>query len=708
MDEHFKQTYFEECEDRIQEAEEGLSKMLDGDRDSETINQVFRGIHSIKGGAGAFGFDKVVEFAHHFETTLDLIREGKLDPDREMCELFLRANDIVQTMIAYERTGQTIEDDLGSDILVELKKISGAEEASGQKAGADAASENEGTQEATWSILFRPNEDLLKTGNDPLFLIQALKDLGPLEIKAETDSLPSFDSVSPDKSYIGWRLILKTTAPKEEIQEVFDFVEDLCELKIEQQNVPPGDQPERRKTDNRVDSTKFGRRKEDREMNEVNLMGNTSIRVDLLRIDQLVNLVGEMVIAQAMLQEQVRWLPPEVGSSVGEGVEELTRHMRDLQDSVMSVRAQQIKSVFTRMPRVIREVSAAVGKEVRLTTFGEDTEVDKTVLENLIDPLTHMIRNSVDHGIEKPEKRVEAGKERYGMIQLSAKHKSGRIIIEVEDDGAGINREAVLKKAKAQGLVEDESNLTPDDIDNLIFKPGFSTAESVSEVSGRGVGMDVVRKNVTNMGGRITVKSNPGKGCVMTLSLPLTLAVMDGMVVSVGSQRFVLPTISIIESFQPSQSAIGTLSQDCNVIKARGEFVRVIPLFNLFGVTDAITNPEEGLVILLESDKGERIAVMVDDVLGQQQVVIKSLETNFEAVQGISAATILGNGDVALILDVPGLADMKASVDLKSASAEVLEELKDISGDSIALPELDEAITPPAQGHLNEGSLIHE
>jgi len=713
--EQFKQTYFEECEDRILEAEQGLASMMEGDHSADTINQVFRAVHSIKGGAGAFAFDKLVGFAHIFETVMDFVREGRIEPDRDLCGLFLRANDIVAGMIECERNGETIDDSLGADVLQELQavgaKIDGSLAAAGGENSAEAGTQGEGEEGGTktWSIVFRPNDEILRTGNEPLYIIQALKDLGEVTVTAETDAIPSLDELVPGKCYMGWRILLKTDAPLDEIQEVFLFVEDLCEITIEVQNVPPGDMPERRKAPESTgeQSVRMDRRKEDREMKEVAAStASRSIRVDLDRIDQLVNLVGEMVIAQSMLQEQVRWLPPEVSDSVGEGIENLSRHMRDLQDSVMSVRAQQIKSVFTRMPRIIREVSNACGKDVRLTTFGEDTEVDKTVLENLIDPLTHMIRNSVDHGIEKPADRQAAGKEPYGTIQLSARHKSGRIIIEVEDDGKGINREAVLKKAESQGLVAPDANLTPNEIDNLIFKPGFSTAESVSAVSGRGVGMDVVKRNVTNMGGRITVASNPGKGCIMTLSLPLTLAVMDGMVVSVGSQRFVLPTINIVESFRPNMDSIGRLTNGMNVIRARGEYVRIIPLYNMFRIGDAIVQPDEALVILLESDGGERIAVMVDDVLGQQQVVIKSLETNFTNVEGISAATILGNGDVALILDVPGLTDMKSSIDLKEEALDALKGIKDIEEHSIEVyhpeAETEGAALPQTEEELQE------
>jgi len=664
MDERFKATYFEECEDRMAEAEEGLSAMLDGAYDLETVNLVFRAIHSVKGGAGAFGFNEIVNFAHDFETTLDYVREGKLTPDRAMCDLFLSANDIVADMIEQEKSGQAIDPDMGKDIRQELQSLTGIEVAVSDSIDGSSGEqgENDGAM-VTWAIIFRPQKDILKTGNEPLFILRALKDLGELTVTVEDEDIPTLDNNDCETCYLGWRLLLKTDAQEDDIREVFDFVEDLCELDIQKQNVPVNDEPEKRAPIEPEEILNTLKRKEDRDAVENAVMGSQSIRVDLQRIDHLVNLVGEMVISQSMLQERVRWLPQDAANSIENDVESLSRHMRDLQDSVMSVRAQQIKSVFTRMPRIIREVSKACGKDIRLTTFGEETEVDKTVLENLIDPLTHMIRNSVDHGVEKPEVREAAGKKPYGTIQLSARHKSGRIVIEIQDDGAGINREVVLKKAVDQGLVAPDANLTDNEIDNLIFRAGFSTAAQISEVSGRGVGMDVVRKNITNLGGRISIHSTPGEGCTMTLSLPLTLAVMDGMVVSSGSQRFVLPTVNIIESFQPAKGQVEKLANEVSVIRARGEYVRILPLYSLFGIDDSIIDPEEALIILAESDDGERIAVMVDDVLGQQQVVIKSLETNYNAVDGIAAATILGNGDVALILDIPGLVETHAALD---------------------------------------------
>ncbi len=675
MEDRFKQTYFEECEDRLLEAEEALNSLQSGSEDPELIDMVFRAVHSIKGGAAAFALEQIVDFTHHFETSLDYMRDGRLDVTRERIDLFLRAKDILDTLIADAKESEKSDPGLGRGILEALAALAAT---GGEGNDAPAADKTPGQEdllsspegERTWSLVFRPHQDMLKTGNEPLFIIRALKTLGALQLTAETDEIPPFDELPPSQCRMSWRMVLKTMAPEEEIREIFEFVEDMCELKIALQDVPPGDMPERRRSQAVDKQDRPNRRKEDRELKDAMSTGSSSIRVELGRIDNMVNLVGEMVIAQSMLQEKVRRLTGEGGAEVIKSTEQLSRHMHDLQDSVMAVRAQKIKSVFTRMPRIIREASDMLGKDIRLTTFGEDTEVDKTVLENLVDPLTHMVRNAIDHGIETPEDREKIGKPLYGMLQLSARHKSGRIIIEVEDDGKGIDREAVMKKAVEQDLEKPDANLSDNEINNMLFRPGFSTSKEVTEVSGRGVGMDVVKRNITNMGGRISVQSTPGKGSRFSLSLPLTLAVMDGMVVAVGSQRFVLPTINTIESIQPSLDDISTISANCNVIKARGEYVRIMPLFDVFGVTDAITNPEEGLVVLAESDEGDRLAIMVDEVLGQQQVVIKSLETNYESVPGASAATILGDGEVALIIDVPGMIAMEPNIDLKTLVAQ--------------------------------------
>ncbi|MDQ2105894.1 chemotaxis protein CheA, partial [Azospirillum isscasi] len=391
-----------------------------------------------------------------------------------------------------------------------------------------------------------------------------------------------------------------------------------------------------------------------------------TIRVDLDKIDRLVNMVGEMVITQAMIAEHVRDLPPGEFQELLEGLEQLAQHTRELRESVMSIRAQPVSSVFSRMPRLVRECAATTGKEVQLVTSGETTEVDKTVVENLVDPLTHMIRNSIDHGLESPDERERIGKPRAGTVHLSAQHRSGRIVIEITDDGRGINRPKVLSKAIEKGLVQPGASLSDEEIDNLIFLPGFSTADQVSNLSGRGVGMDVVRRNITSLGGRIGVYSTPGEGSRFVLSLPLTLAVLDGMVISVGEERFVLPLTNIVESLRPKAADLHGLVGKCDVMMARGEYVRLVYLHQLFGIPGAVADPTRALVVLVETEDGSRLGLVVDEVLGQQQVVIKSLEANFRRLDGVAAATILGDGRVALILDVAGLREMSRHMESRA------------------------------------------
>jgi two-component system chemotaxis sensor kinase CheA len=391
-----------------------------------------------------------------------------------------------------------------------------------------------------------------------------------------------------------------------------------------------------------------------------------SIRVDVDKVDRLVNLVGELVITQAMLIEQGTLLPPDRYPVLIQGIEALAQSARELQESVMAIRAQPVKSVFARMPRIVRDLATTLGKEVRIVTAGEMTEIDKTVIEQLNDPLTHMIRNALDHGIEGPEARVAIGKPRQGTIRLSAAQRGGRIVIEVSDDGRGLNRDKVLAKARDRGLVAAGITLTEEEIDNLIFLPAFSTADVVSNVSGRGVGMDVVKRNVQSLGGRISVQSRFGEGSRFTLSLPLTLAVVDGMVVSVGKETFIIPLAAIIESLRPHVSDIHPVVGSGDVLALRGEYLPVTHLHRCFSIPDAITDPCRGIVIVVQSEGTGRIGVLVDDLLGQQQVVVKSLEANYDPVDGVSGATILGNGRVALILDIAGLRELHASANAEA------------------------------------------
>ncbi|MCG8491176.1 MAG: chemotaxis protein CheA, partial [Sneathiellales bacterium] len=381
----------------------------------------------------------------------------------------------------------------------------------------------------------------------------------------------------------------------------------------------------------------------------------TSIRVDLDRIDRLVNMVGELVITQSMLSQQTTDLPSEQFPNMVRGLEELALHTRELQESVMAIRMQPVKSVFSRMPRLVRELSSKLSKKVKLTTVGENTEVDKTVIEEISDPITHMIRNSLDHGLESPEERLEAGKPEEGNVTLSAEHRGGRIVITISDDGRGINRKAVLKRARERGLISENATPSDDEIDNMIFAPGFSTAEKVTDVSGRGVGMDVVRRNIQALGGRVSIQSTPGKGSRFTMTLPLTLAVMDGMIVEVGGSKYVIPIPNIVESLRPNSDALKRLPNGQELVRIRGEYVPLCPLYKIFEIYNAVPDPAKALVVLVESEEFGTVGIVVDQLLGQQQVVIKSLESNYKPVPGISAATILGNGKVAPILDIEAL-----------------------------------------------------
>jgi two-component system chemotaxis sensor kinase CheA len=383
----------------------------------------------------------------------------------------------------------------------------------------------------------------------------------------------------------------------------------------------------------------------------------TSIRVDLEKVDRLVNMVGELVITEAMLRAQTRTLAVEQFAGLMRGIDELSQHTRDLQEAVMSVRMQPVKSIFARMPRVVRDISTQCGKDIRLVTQGENTEVDKTVIEQLSDPLMHMIRNSCDHGIETPDVRVDNGKLAQGLILLSANHRGGRIIIEIRDDGAGINRERVLAKAKEKNLVAADALLADEEIDNMIFMAGFSTAEKVTNISGRGVGMDVVKRNIEGMGGTVRVHNTPGVGSRFTISLPLTLAILDGMIVRVGGEHYIIPITSIIETLRPKAEAVHHVEGHNDVINVRGEFVSVVYLHRAFGIPDAQDDPAKALVVLVESN-GQKMGLVVDELIGQQQVVIKSLEANADPAPGVSGATILGDGRVSLILDINDLAQI--------------------------------------------------
>ncbi len=683
--EQFKVIFFEECSDLLISLEEGLMQLQAGDSDEEVVHSVFRAVHSIKGGAGAFGFDRLVSFAHIQETLLDDIRSGALEMEPAYITVLLQAFDILSELVGAAQRGEEVAEGLGSDVAKAMEAIldqTGVPLA--QKDEPAPTSEPEVDTDIAeknmrlFRISFKPYEELFQRANEPILLIRELGTLGDLTVALDVSDVPDIEEMEAEHAYFSWDFSLITEYDEAAIREVFEFVEDDCDLQITDHGVylsPEAfvedaqaglfedveDEPDVSKTQKAVKAAKPGE-----------TVVSQSIRVELDKVDTLVNMVGELVITQAMLREQGGELLVEQYPNLVQGIEDLSRHIRDLQDCVMAIRAQPVKSVFSRMPRLIRELTATLGKKACLVMSGEETEVDKTVTERIGDPLMHMIRNSVDHGLEMPDVRAKAGKNEEGIINLSAFHRGGRIFIEIEDDGAGINKKVVLEKAIANGLVSPDANLSDEEINNLIFMPGFSTAESVTNVSGRGVGMDVVRKNIQSLGGRISIRSVEGKGSKFTMSLPLTLAVMDGMVVDIGPEKYVLPLANIIQTLRPGKEDVNSLPDGRNVMMFRGEYILLVPLYDLYHIENAIENPCEGLVVVVEGDGGVLMGFIVDDLVNQQQVVIKSLESNYALVEGVSGATILGNGRVSLIVDISTIQDMSANQlrEFQSASPE--------------------------------------
>ncbi len=706
-------SFFIECEELLESLQDALSDMDEGNYDNETINVVFRAVHSIKGGAGAFGLDALVGFAHRYETVLDELRSGRLELTPEAMKLFFHAADLLGDHVRAARDAGPVPPG-SEECLVELEKLIGGgagpaaeEEVTdfqpmglsfdfGGALDEDLAPEEAASELPVWTVVMRPSAALYASGNEPLHLLRALAALGEASVLCIEDSPADLDALDPEAVTLHWQITLTGDITEADIREVFDFVEDVCQIDITEGAAGLPDLAPALSSaptlaalpDSAPEDTGFGFFEDlpapapapsaasapepsappapdsaeapesaaavsaviapaaAAASSKEHAEASATVRVDLDRIDRLVNLVGELVINQAMLAQSVAeaGLPPN--SAVMTGLEAFMMLTRDIQDSVMMIRAQPVKPLFQRMARIVREASHAVGKEVRLRTEG-----DKTVIERLADPLTHMIRNAVDHGLETPDTRAAAGKPTEGVITLSAQHRSGRVVIEVSDDGAGINRPKVRDIAIAKGLVAPDAQLSDAEIDNLLFLPGFSTADKVSALSGRGVGMDVVRSSIQSLGGRISISSEPGKGTRFSISLPLTLAVLDGMVVSVAGETLVVPLSSILETATLSSEDIRALGPETNVIHVRGAFVPLYDLGAELGYRCPRANYEGGIVLLTAQENGARSALIVDAILEQRQVVIKGLQRSYGHIPGVAAATILGDGQIALILD---------------------------------------------------------
>ncbi len=515
----------------------------------------------------------------------------------------------------------------------------------------------------TYSIAFRPQTEMLQRANEPLHLVRQLQELGDLTVVADFSALPELQDLEPTDAYLAWTFKLESAAGLSTVQEVFEFVEDDCDLSISRAGsaeakteevtaVESGESPA-----NAVATS--GPTASDANSAE-KVSAISTIRVELDRVDRLGNMVGEIIIAQAAVSQQIDQELLDFKPRLVEGLLQLLQHTQSLQDNVMAIRAQPVRSIFARMPRLVRDLSQQTGKIVRLEMSGEGTEIDKTVIEQLSDPLTHLIRNAVDHGIEDGECRRAAGKPEEGNIHLSAEQRGNRIVIGISDDGGGINRERVQSIAVEKGLIAADAVLSDEEADSLILLPGFSTAETVSNISGRGVGMDVVNQNIRKLGGRVTISSVPGRGTTLALTLPLTLAVLDGMTVRVGRESYIIPLTNIVESLLLQNCSPELLPGIGQVLRVRREYVKLIDLQNLL-MPEAVEEPSDKLVILVELDDGGMAGLVVDEILGQQQVVLKNLEENFQPVPGIAGATILGDGDVALILDVTAIKDLHES-----------------------------------------------
>jgi len=786
----------------LEESYEGLDIMESGllnfnSSDEEAINTIFRAAHSIKGGAGTFGFNEVADFTHDVETLLDEMRSNKQESTPALVNLLLESTDCIRALLEAAQDGPEVDAQMISQVQKRLKEVLGIETESiaVEVEGSSAQGMPAQDSDTAWSVHFIPNSNLLQSGHEPLFMFDALSELGELEIEVTTDILPVLSSFKPEEVYLSWKLLLISECSEEDIKEVFEWVEDECDLNIcvSQVTSKPevdadagsgwairftpdvgiiqtGNDPslmfaalfelgdavvtpnfdklpqindlsadlvylsweikltstctkeevleifEWVEDDCELDVTKLPSvsktavnhsntpsavpptttsnapssvpndkqkavdtgAKPKGKSSAANAKKSTeasSIRVDTEKVDSLINRVGELVITQAMLGQ--------VGADISEitagpeverlqtGLELLERNTRDLQEDVMRVRMLPISFVFNRFPRLVHDVSGKLGKKVELVLSGEQTEIDKTVMEKIGDPMTHLIRNSLDHGLETPEERLAAGKSEIGKVELSAYHQGGHIIIDIIDDGRGLNTQKIFDKACEKGLINKDQQLSDQEINELVFKAGFSTADEVTDLSGRGVGMDVVRRNIESLGGQVSIKSEANKGSTFSVKLPLTLAILEGQLVRVHEDTYIIPLVSIVETILATNSAINSIAGESKLLHFREDYISLLNLKNIFKLnTDPQADEMESNLIAIVESGGKKVGLIVDELYGQQQVVIKSLEVNFKRVEGLSGATILGDGSVALILDVAGLMQRGQAFELEAAVKE--------------------------------------
>lgn len=701
----FQESFFEEAAEHLSTIEDGLLQLEQHPEDLDLLNRIFRAAHSIKGNSGMFGFTAVGQFTHKMETLLDQLRNGQLSVTPAIADILLRSTDCLKLLIDAAHGGAAPDQTAIAQLESELASAAGSGPTGNETAapsGASAPASSTGPAQHRFRIAWTPPQWLFQRGLDPLRIIGELAELGTIVSRSlDVSRLPAFAGLDPEISYISWACELQTLKQKSVIESVFDFVRDDSELSIEPVEAPT--QQAVRETISHVptavesnepkplgeilvESGVVSRETLNSALAQQKRVGEilieqhaatpqqisqalqkqqestapkksadaASIRVDTAKIDKLINLVGELVITQSMLSDLGSRFEMGQIAVLLERIAQLERNTREIQERVMGIRMLPIGNAFSRFPRLVRDLSGKAGKKIQLLLSGEETELDKTVIESIGDPLTHLVRNSADHGLEPPDERVAAGKPEQGTIHLSAFHEGGSICITVQDDGRGLNRDKILAKAIKQGLITENDKLSDDQIWALIFRPGFSTAEKITDVSGRGVGMDVVKRNIEGLGGTVSIKTVTGKGTTFTLKLPLTLAIIEGMTVRVGADTYIVPLLSILESIQPKKDSLKTVVGKGELVNVRETYLPMIRLYDVFALQPEHKEPTKAILLILETE-GERVAVMVDEILGQQQVVIKSMEQNFRKVEGVAGATILGDGTVGFILDVRGL-----------------------------------------------------
>ncbi len=662
-------TFVEEAMERLSELEDGLLQLEKSPGDKELINGVFRAVHTIKGCSGSVGLSEICEFTHHIEGLLDLVRQERLRPDKNLIGAVLAGGDLIREMVSAIGTDKTVASDRRTGVLEIIEDI--------RKKGCARL----------YKIIFIPDRSLFKEGHDPSSIISQLREIGEiLSIQADTEPVPPLSEIHYDEIYLRWDILLRTEKPAEEIRNVFDFVRKGSEIRIfpvtslekepllghmlveegaaRAEDVAAALGHQRRLGDILLARDKVAaddiehviEKQRLKKIESFNKSVSSTIRVDLKKLDALLNLIGEMVISHSILH---RIICEDGGNSdMPEDLEkvfsQLTRIGKDIQESAMSLRMLPVREIFQRFVRLVRELSGSKNTQVELVMSGEETELDKGVIEKITDPLVHLIRNAIDHGIEPAQERLQKGKPAHGTIHLIAYQVGNSVCIEVEDDGRGLDRERILRKAVESGLTKAGARLTDEEVYSFIFLPGFSTTERVTDISGRGVGLDVVKKNIGSLDGKVTVLSRPGGGTTFSIKLPLTLAIIDGLVARVGKEVYVIPLTSVVESLRPAKDDLGSLNEKGEVVRVRDEYIPLIRLYEGLCAPEGMKDPSQATVVVTANDN-KRCCLLVDELIGQQQIVIKNLGASIPNVRGIAGGTILGDGKVALILDVAGL-----------------------------------------------------